>query len=169
MVAMFFNLYSAVLPTSFYFEGFPRKSHRMRVTLTTMTAAKFEQNDIASYELNVIQRHMIRVYIQSRRPRILHQLGDCFRDECSGLLPPFLLERRLVSGERHSLSRSFDRFGQSAALPFERRCTWGIEGRERGREREDHRYEYDRIVDEMAAALPPSVLPWAPEMRVHFD
>ena len=41
--------------------------------------------------------------------------------------------------------------------------------REGGREREDHRYEYDRIVDEMAAALPPSVLPWAPKMRVHFD
>ena len=60
-----------------------------------------------------------------------------------------------MSRERHSLSRSFDRFGQSAALPFERRCTWGIEGR---RKREDHRYEYDRIVDEMAA-LPSSVRP----------
>ena len=73
-----------------------------------------------------------------------------------------------MSRVRHSLWRSFDRFGQSAALPFERRCTWGIEGKTK-RGIEDHRYEYDRIVDEMAAALPSSVLPWAPKMRVHFD
>lgn len=128
MVAIFLNLHGAVLPT-FLFRELLSKSHRMRVTLTTMTPAKFEQNDVASYELNVIQRHMIGIHIQSMRPRILHQLGDCFRDECSGLFPPFLLERRLVSRVRHSLSRSFDRFGQSAALPFERRCTWGIEGK----------------------------------------
>ena len=89
MVAIFLNLHGAVMPTSFFRELLS-KLYRMRVTLTTMTPAKFEQNDVASYELNVIQRHMVGIHIQSMRLRILHQLGDCFRDECSVLLPPSL-------------------------------------------------------------------------------
>ena len=105
----------------------------MRVTLTTMTAAKFEQNDVAAHELNVIQRHDIHSKHATKNIASIRRL---LPRRVLGSPPSlsFLLERTLVSRERHSLSRSFDRFGQSAALPFERRCTWGIEGkRERGR------------------------------------